>query len=85
MFRYFDSHLSKKLYIFLTSKKNYAVGLDLYSAAYFMYLQSVQRQATGWTVRGSNPGEVGGRNFPHLSRPELRSTQPPIQWVQVLI
>ena len=26
--------------------------------------QSVQRLATGWTVRGSNPG--GGRDFPHL-------------------
>ena len=29
--------------------------------------QSVQRLATAWTVRGSNPG--GGQNFPHLSRP----------------
>jgi len=35
--------------------------------------------ATGWTVRGSNPG--GGRNFPHLSTPALRPTQPPVQWV----
>jgi hypothetical protein len=34
----------------------------------------------GWTVRGSNPGG-GGRNFPHPSRPALRATQPPIQWV----
>jgi len=31
--------------------------------------QSVQRLATGWTVRGSNPG--GGEIFPHLSRPVL--------------
>jgi len=29
-------------------------------------------------VRGSNPG--GGRDFPHLSRPGRRPTQPPIQW-----
>ena len=28
--------------------------------------QSVQRLATGWTVRGSNPG--GGDIFPHLFR-----------------
>jgi hypothetical protein len=28
--------------------------------------QSVYRLATGWTVRGSNPG--GGRDFPHLFR-----------------
>ena len=33
----------------------------------------------GWTVWGSNPGE--GRDFPHLSRPALGLTQPPVQWV----
>jgi hypothetical protein len=37
------------------------------------------RLATGWTVRGSNPG--GGRDFSHLSRPALRPTEPPVQWV----
>ena len=41
--------------------------------------QSVLRLATGWTVRGSNPG--GRRDFLHLSRPTLGPTQPPIQWV----
>ena len=41
--------------------------------------QSVQRMATGWTVRGSIPG--GGRDFPRTSRPALGTTQPSVQWV----
>jgi len=41
--------------------------------------QSVQRLATGWTVRGSNPN--GGRDFLYPSRPALGATQPPTQWV----
>jgi hypothetical protein len=41
--------------------------------------QSVQRLATGWTVRGSNPG--GGPDIPHPSRPALGPIQPSIQGV----
>jgi hypothetical protein len=41
--------------------------------------QSVQQLATGWTVRGSNPG--GGQDFLHLSGPPLGPTQPPVERV----
>jgi hypothetical protein len=42
-------------------------------------IMSIQRLTAGWTVRGSNPG--GWRDFPHLSRPALGPTQPPVQCV----
>ena len=42
-------------------------------------VQSVSRLATGWAVRGSNPG--GGRHFPHTYRHALGPTQPPVQWI----
>jgi hypothetical protein len=44
--------------------------------------QSEQWLATGWKVRGSNPGR--GEIFPHQSRPALGHTQPPIQWLSGL-
>ena len=34
--------------------------------------------ATGYGLDG------GGRDFPHLSRPALGHTQPPVQWVRDL-
>jgi hypothetical protein len=43
------------------------------------YIYMTQLYFTGWTVRGSNPGR--GRDFLHLSRPALRPTQSPVQWV----
>jgi hypothetical protein len=35
---------------------------------------SLYRLATGWMVRGSNPGGGGGRDFSHKSRPDLGPT-----------
>jgi len=46
---------------------------------FFRSRDSSVRLATSWTVRGSNSGD--GRDFPHPSRPALRPTQLPIQWI----
>jgi hypothetical protein len=44
--------------------------------------QSVQRLATGWMVRGSNPG--GGESFLTPTKPALWPTQPPTKRVPCL-
>ena len=46
-----------------------------------MCVCSVVGIATGYGLDGpgSNPG--GRRDFPHLSRPTLGPTQPPVKWV----
>jgi hypothetical protein len=37
--------------------------------------------ATRYGLDGPGIESLWGRDFPHLSRPALRPTQPPIQWV----
>ena len=37
--------------------------------------------ATGYRLDGPGIEARWGRDFPHLSRPALRPTQPPVQWV----
>jgi len=36
---------------------------------------------TGYGLEGPGIESRWGRDFPHLSRPGLRATQPPVQWV----
>ena len=40
--------------------------------------------ATGYGLDGRGIKSQWGRDFPHLSRPALRSIQPPVQWVSGL-
>ena len=62
------------------------------NAAYVVSLQNTSLPVTGGpgssvgivTAYGLDGPEIesrGGRDFPHLSRPALRPTQPPVQWV----
>jgi hypothetical protein len=37
--------------------------------------------ATGYALDGPGIESRWKRDFPHLSRPALRPTQPPVQWV----
>ena len=54
-----------------------------------LYNQSVSEPgsvvgiATAYGLDGPGIGSRWGRDFPHLSRPSLRPTQPPVQWVPV--
>jgi hypothetical protein len=42
---------------------------------------SIVGTATSYELDGSGIKSQWGRDFPHLSRPALGPTQPPVQWV----
>ena len=63
----------------ITHQKRKEQFLRCFNACVGRIAWSVQRVATGRTVRESNRG--GRRDFPRLSRPDLGPTQPPVQWV----
>ena len=56
-FRPFTTNFLISTFLYLFDNSSVAAGIA----------QSVQRLATGWTVRGSNPG--GGQDFPYPSIP----------------
>jgi hypothetical protein len=54
---------------------SYSLGMSVLWAGY------LSRYSDWLRVRRSGIESRWGRNFPHLSRPALGPTQPPVQWV----
>ena len=48
---------------------------------YYYYYFSIIGIATAYELGGPGIESRWERDFPHLSRPALRPTQPPVQWV----
>ena len=51
------------------------MGKDFYIILHYVGI------ATGYGLDGPGIESLWGRDFPHLSRPALVPTQPPVQWV----
>jgi len=55
--------------------------IEFLSVLYTLGPGSVVGIATAYGLDGPGIESRCGRDFPHLSRPALSSTQPPVQWV----
>jgi hypothetical protein len=79
------SDIQSKARYYLLLYLNTFIFLVIINSVYLIVLKVVPGSsvgiATGYELdgRGSNIG--GGRDFPHLSRPDLEPNQPPVQWV----
>jgi hypothetical protein len=61
--------------------QNLSSVTNLLCAALLIVLGSVVGIVTGYELDGPGIKSQWGRDFPHLSRPALGLTQPPVQWV----
>jgi len=55
-----------------------------YFITLIIFGEEYKAQTTGYGLNGpgiESPEKGGGRDFPHLFRPTLGATQPPVQWV----
>jgi hypothetical protein len=70
-----------KLPPYTTKVKNHSIYAFILPHTFAHGPDSVVGNATAYGLDGLGIESRWWRDFPHLSRPALRSTQPPVQWV----
>jgi hypothetical protein len=66
---------------FVSSARGYVSIINIHLLSKHYGPGSVVDIATGYGLDGPGIESRWGQNFPHLSRPALGLTQPPVQWV----